>query len=107
MALASSVVFAGCASAPDDVAPYASDLVDAPDSGGATVERDDAAGNAVDSGPCAALGTGCACSVEGESVKCGTRRERFGDYLRCTTLYRTCQGGVWSDCVGDRIVGGS
>jgi hypothetical protein len=96
-----------CASAPDRLAPYESDLVAVSDPDGST-RRDAIAtdqGHA-DAGRCSAPASGCPCDVEGKRIECGTLRERFGDYVRCTPAYRSCAGGVWSDCAGDRIVGG-
>ncbi len=60
---------------------------------------------AADADPCARPATGCPCTSEGESISCGTVRERFGDYVRCTPGYRDCQNGAWGPCSTDRIVG--
>jgi hypothetical protein len=51
--------------------------------------------------PCATHQTGCACSVEGATVACGSVKEKVDNYVICTEGVRTCSGGQWSDCAGD------
>jgi hypothetical protein len=63
------------------------------------------AGQSIGADPCAHHATGCPCDQEGEAVECGILRQQFGDYVRCTPGYRTCQNGAWSDCTTDRVVG--
>jgi hypothetical protein len=100
-----AAVLVACASAPDRLAPYVSDPIDLgePDGGAGAIGADAAQ---PDGDRCAAPSTGCPCEIEGEYVVCGVVHDRIGDYVRCSPAFRTCRGGVWGDCVGDRVVGG-
>jgi hypothetical protein len=51
--------------------------------------------------PCASHQTGCACTVEGSTVDCGSVKETVGSYVICTEGARTCTSGQWGDCVAD------
>ena len=51
------------------------------------------------------MGTeGCACSVEGATVDCGTVEARSGDNVVCLRGKRSCTNGVWGTCAGDQRV---
>ncbi len=47
---------------------------------------------------------GGSCSSEGSVVGCGRVDHVDGNYVTCAVGSSTCQGGVWSTCVGDHIV---
>jgi hypothetical protein len=53
--------------------------------------------------PCATPSDGCPCAAEGEIIDCGRTTRRSGDYLTCSMGQRTCAGGLWGACIGDRI----
>ncbi|HKO90983.1 MAG TPA: hypothetical protein VJU61_07525, partial [Polyangiaceae bacterium] len=46
----------------------------------------------------------CPCADEGARLACGEVRELRGDYAICSMGSRSCLGGVWSECVGERLV---
>jgi hypothetical protein len=94
------LVLAACGAAPTELPP-----VEREGTAVATESpRADAAGTSI-ADPCANHATGCPCDVEGRAIECGIVRQQFGDYLRCTPGYRTCQNGAWGDCTTDRVVG--
>ncbi len=45
---------------------------------------------------------GCPCDTEGAAVDCGHVIHREGDFVSCSAGTRTCSGGVWSDCIGEK-----
>jgi hypothetical protein len=100
--LGTIAMLVACASA-DPRAPYVSDPIDLGDEPDGAIGAD---ATQPDAGRCAAPATGCPCEVEGEYVVCAVVHDRIGDYVRCSPAFRTCTGGVWGECVGDRVVGG-
>lgn len=52
---------------------------------------------------CSAPREGCACETEGDAIECGRVQEVHDDYVTCSIGTRTCSGGKWSDCLGERI----
>lgn len=48
--------------------------------------------------------TDCPCADEGARLGCGEVQELRGDYAICSMGSRSCLGGVWSECVGERLV---
>lgn len=53
---------------------------------------------------CSTPNQGCACPSEGEAVDCGSVKAKFGDYVTCSSGTRTCLGGKWGECRGEREV---
>jgi hypothetical protein len=93
-----------CGAPADRVAPYEPDFMgmDAAPNGN-SIDHVDAGGGA--DGACTTMKSGCSCVVEGETVQCAVEHAQNGDYKRCSPSFMTCRGGLWSECVGDRIVG--
>jgi regulation of enolase protein 1 (concanavalin A-like superfamily) len=60
-------------------------------------------GDAGQAQTCQTPAAGCPCDSEGTSVDCGQVDRRSGDYISCSVGKTTCQNGVWSACIGDRI----
>ena len=54
--------------------------------------------------PCASHQAGCACTTEGETLACGSVKEKVGDSVICSEGERTCSSGQWGDCVGTHEV---
>src|SRR6187431_1872761 len=46
---------------------------------------------------------GCECEDQDEVVDCGQVERVSEDYVSCSMGHRTCDGGKWGACVGDRI----
>jgi hypothetical protein len=46
---------------------------------------------------------GCACATPGATADCGQVERQSGSYVSCSMGVRTCTGGMWGACVGDRI----
>ena len=67
----------------------------------------DQAANFIEAGAaafgCETPNQGCPCSNEGAAAACGEVTVRSGDYLECSKGTRTCTGGHWGACVGDRV----
>src|SRR5450432_4023023 len=58
-------------------------------------------------GPTTLFGPGAiggACTTEGAVEDCGRVEHTDGNYVTCSLGHSTCQGGVWSACLGDHIV---
>lgn len=49
------------------------------------------------------LGPGCPCSTAGQTVECGEIIRKSGDFVTCSMGHRTCTGGAWGACEGDKI----
>jgi hypothetical protein len=54
-------------------------------------------------GACASPAEGCPCDTPGATVECGEVVRRSSDFVTCSLGRRTCQGGRWGACEGDRI----
>lgn len=48
-------------------------------------------------------GQGCPCSPAGSTVECGEIVRRSTDFVTCSMGHRTCTGGSWGICEGDKI----
>ena len=46
---------------------------------------------------------GCSCDSPGQQVECGEVIRRSGDFVTCSMGHRTCTGGQWGVCEGDKI----
>lgn len=55
------------------------------------------------SGSCEHPAQGCACPTEGATASCGEVVRKAADYVTCSIGSRTCSGGQWGACVGDRV----
>jgi hypothetical protein len=55
------------------------------------------------SGSCSSPADGCPCDSPGATVECGEVVRRSNDFVTCSMGHRTCQGGRWGACEGDRI----
>ncbi|MEO7033585.1 MAG: PA14 domain-containing protein [Polyangiaceae bacterium] len=53
--------------------------------------------------PCATPNKGCSCDTNDDVVDCGQVERRSGDYVTCSMGKRTCTGGTWGECIGDRV----
>src|SRR4051812_41182771 len=95
LVFAASMAVASCASAPDAAAPYLTDQLSSPQETWITTSEEADAGSS-DAG-CTKAREGCPCPVENEAIECGTLHETFGDYVRCSPMFRTCKDGFWSE----------
>jgi PA14 domain len=55
--------------------------------------------------PCATPNEGCRCEAYGAVIDCGQVERRSGKFVSCSLGKRTCSGGRWGACIGDRISG--
>jgi hypothetical protein len=61
--------------------------------------------SAVSGNPCATPNEGCRCEAYGAVIDCGQVDRRSGKFVSCSLGKRTCSGGRWGACIGDRISG--
>jgi hypothetical protein len=47
---------------------------------------------------------GCSCENAGEQYRCGSVKQKDGDFVTCSEGLSTCVDGVWGPCVGDNVV---
>ena len=53
-------------------------------------------------GACDHPNLGCACPTEGATAACGEVIRKAADYVTCSLGTRTCSGGQWGACMGDK-----
>lgn len=87
-ALGAFVALTGCGPSPN------------PGEEGSTVGPDGSIGGG---DPCATPDVGCSCTQPGQSMNCGNVVQTAGNYVTCSEGTRTCDDGVWSDCVGQYV----